>query len=79
MSRLYLHCILCSRKQADGLISGAAWARFDVPHDAQVEHGYRGATLRACPSCIQKHGDWQARLETVIGLSSDGWKHMPGL
>jgi hypothetical protein len=73
MARLYLHCALCSRKQAEGLISGAAWGRFDVPDDAQIEHpAYRGTTLRACPTCIQRHTDWRERLLTALGLSNDG-------
>jgi len=75
MSRLYLHCALCSRKQAEGLISGAAWAHFEVPHDAQIEHpAYRGTSLRACPSCIQRHPDWRERLLTALGLSDDGFQ-----
>jgi hypothetical protein len=73
MSRLYLHCALCSRKQAEGLISGAAWGRFEVPHDAELEHpAYRGTTLRACPACVQRHPDWRERLLIALGLSSDG-------
>jgi hypothetical protein len=75
MSRLYLHCALCSRKQADGLVSGAAWAKFEVPQDAEIEHpAYRGTTLRACPTCIQRHPDWRERLLTALGLSDDGFQ-----
>jgi hypothetical protein len=78
MSRLYLHCALCSRKQADGLISGAAWGRFDVPHDAEIEHtAYRGTTLRACPTCVQRHPDWQEQLLTALGLSDAGGRYRP--
>ena len=69
MSRLYLRCALCSRQQADGLISGAAWGRLELPAEAEVEHpALRGTTLRACPACIGRHPDWQAELLTSLGL-----------
>jgi hypothetical protein len=78
MSRLYLHCALCSRKQADGLISGAAWGRFDVPQDAETKHpAYGGTTLRACPTCVQRHPDWRERLLTALRLSDDGGRYKP--
>ena len=35
MSRLYLVCAVCSRRQADGLISGAAWGRAELPPGAE--------------------------------------------
>ena len=53
MSRLYLHCELCGRRQADGLLSRAAWG--------QVELG-SGTVVRACPSCRSSSPDWEARL-----------------
>jgi hypothetical protein len=69
MSRLYLRCALCSRQQADGLISGAAWGRLELPPGAVVEHpALRGTTLRACPKCIQRHPSWQAELLVSLGL-----------
>jgi hypothetical protein len=71
MSRLYLRCALCSRQQADGLISGAGWGRLELPHGAQVEHpALHGSTLRACPSCISQNPDWQSRLLTSLGVAS---------
>jgi hypothetical protein len=60
MSRLYLHCVICSRKQADGLISGHAWGRLELPGDAEIEHpALRGSMFRVCPTCMQRHPDWQ--------------------
>ena len=53
MSRLFLHCGLCGRKQADGLLSRGYWGH--------VELG-AGHALRACPTCKQEHMDWEARL-----------------
>jgi hypothetical protein len=70
MSRLYLRCAICSRQQADGLISGAAWGRLELPAGVEVEHpALRGTTLRACPTCIGRHPDWQDRLLSALGLA----------
>jgi hypothetical protein len=69
MSRLYLRCVICNRQQADGLISGAAWGRLDLPPGAAVQHpAVNGATLRACPTCIGTHPDWQDRVLATLGL-----------
>jgi len=71
VSRLYLHCVICSRKQADGLISGAAWGRLELPAGASVDHpAVSGSTLRACPSCIDRHPDWQQNVLSALGLGS---------
>jgi hypothetical protein len=68
---LYLHCVVCSRKQADGLISGAAWGRLEVPAGTQVDHpGLNGSTLRACPSCMSDNPDWQSNVLTSLGIAS---------
>ncbi len=70
MSRLYLRCVLCSRQQADGLISGAAWGRLELPVDAVVHHpAVKNATARACPSCVSGYPDWQNRALAVLGLA----------
>jgi hypothetical protein len=69
VSRLYLHCVICSRKQADGLISGAAWGRLEVPISASPDHpALSGTTFRACPTCIDRHPDWQERALNAIGV-----------
>jgi hypothetical protein len=60
MSSLYLHCGLCGRKQADGLLSRGYWGHLEVA---------TGSTLRACPSCKQSN-DWEARL--LASLESAG-------
>jgi hypothetical protein len=71
MSRLYLRCVICSRQQADGLISGAAWGKLELPAGTDVEHpALKGSTLRACPTCIDRQPDWQAHVLVALGLGS---------
>ena len=73
MSRLYLRCVICSRQQADGLISGASWGRLELPPEVEVEHpALKGSTLRACPSCIGGDPDWQHRVLASLGVSVGG-------
>jgi len=68
---LYLHCAICSRKQADGLLSGAAWGRLELPPGAEAENpGLRGSKIRACPTCIGRHPDWHDRLIASLGLAA---------
>lgn len=68
---LYLHCAICSRKQADGLLSGAAWARVELPPGTEIEHpALKGSMLRVCPSCMQRHPDWEASLLESFGLTT---------
>ena len=63
MSRLYLRCVVCSRQQADGLISGAAWGRLELPAGLEVEHSaLKGSTFPG----------WQAELLVSLGLSPNG-------
>ncbi len=70
MSRLYLRCALCDRQQADGLISGNSWGRFQLPPGVAVDHpALRGTVLRACPTCMQRHPDWQEQLSISLGLA----------
>ena len=73
MSRLYLRCALCDRQQAEGLISGAAWGRFELPDGVTAEHpALKGTLLRACPTCIGRHPDWQERIMRALGLHDSG-------
>jgi hypothetical protein len=73
MSRLYLRCVLCSRQQADGLISGAAWGRLELPAGLEVEHpALKGSTFRCCPSCAQRNPGWEDELLGSLGLSRNG-------
>lgn len=53
MSRLFLHCGLCGRKQADGLLSRGYWGHLELGG---------GQALNACPTCKQQHMDWETRL-----------------
>ena len=79
MSRLYLRCALCSRQQADGLISGAAWGRLELPVGLEVEHpALKGSTFRCCPACIQRHPGWEDELLTSLGVSRNGIEPHPG-
>jgi hypothetical protein len=72
MSRLYLVCAVCSRRQADGLISGAAWGRLELPAGVQIEHeALKGSHFRCCPSCVQRHPQWAQELLAALGLSDD--------
>jgi hypothetical protein len=67
---LYLHCVICSRKQADGLISGAAWGRLELPEGTAIDHpGINGSALRACPSCVGSQPDWRERVLATFGLA----------
>ena len=70
MSRLYLVCAICDRRQADGLISGAAWGRMELPAGAEVAHpAINGSVLRACPSCVNGDSRWQETVLVSLGLS----------
>jgi hypothetical protein len=69
MAQLYLHCVICSRKQANGLLSGAAWGRIELPPGSHVDHpSVRDSFARACPTCIGQYADWQYRGLNSLGL-----------
>jgi hypothetical protein len=73
VARLYLHCVICSRKQADGLLSGAAWGRLELPAGIHVEHpALSGGTVRACPTCVGKDPHWQERALGIFGFGGSG-------
>lgn len=71
MARLYLHCVLCGRKQADGLLSGAAWDTLALPSHVVVEHpAVHGSHVRACPVCVSTHQrNWHAAALTTLGVA----------
>jgi hypothetical protein len=74
MSRLYLRCVLCSRQQADGLISGASWGRLELPAGAAVDQPtLAGSTVRACPSCVGGDPNWQDRALAALGVTAAGY------
>jgi hypothetical protein len=60
MSGLVLHCSLCGRKQADGLLSRNAWGH--LPLDD-------GSVLRACSSCKGQYSDWEIRLRATVSTN----------
>jgi len=69
---LYLTCVICSRKQANGIVSGAAWGQIDLPAGTTAQHpSVNGSTARACPTCMGQYPDWQDRALTSLGVSSD--------
>ncbi len=73
MSRLYLVCAICDRRQADGLISGAAWGRVELPAGATIEHpAVKGTQVLSCPSCVSSDAAWQETVLVAIGVSSNG-------
>ncbi len=53
MSPLYLHCAICGRKQADGLISRGHWGHVALPD---------GTPRHACPACKSANSDWESTL-----------------
>jgi hypothetical protein len=57
MSRLFLHCEFCGRKQADGLLSRAAWGHFVLDD---------GRALCVCAGCKALNADWEERLRAVV-------------
>jgi hypothetical protein len=61
MAGLLLHCTLCGRKQADGLLSRNAWGH--LPLDD-------GNVLRACSSCKGQYSDWDIRLRATVSTDS---------
>jgi hypothetical protein len=54
---LLLHCTLCGRKQADGLLSRNAWGHLSLED---------GHVLRACSSCRGQYSDWEIRLRATV-------------
>src|SRR3972149_2619470 len=69
MSRLYLHCVLCARKQADGLLAGAARGAVPPPGGA----GFRGEPgpelLRAGERALELGAE--AELVEAVGDAAD--------
>lgn len=68
MSRLFMDCGLCGRKQAEGLLSRGHWGHL---------HLESGHVLRACPTCKQTHADWDHRLLAVVGSRDLGLSDPP--
>jgi len=67
---LYLHCVICSRKQAEGLLSGSSWPKVELPREHAVEHpSVQGSSARVCPTCVVSFGDWEDRVYVSLGLN----------
>ncbi|MDQ3670790.1 MAG: hypothetical protein M3377_11005 [Actinomycetota bacterium] len=58
MSPLYLVCVLCGRRQAEGLLSRGAWGHVELEG---------GGAVRACPHCKGTYPDWERRVVAVTG------------
>ncbi len=58
MSPLYLVCVLCGRRQAEGLLSRAAWGAVELEG---------GGSVRACPECKGTYSDWERRIVAASG------------
>jgi hypothetical protein len=57
MSRLFMTCALCGKRQAEGLLSRGAWGHFEVSE---------GHFLRACPRCKAQYVDWEQRVQASV-------------
>jgi hypothetical protein len=69
MAELYQQCAICGRKQATGLLSAGAWGQVPLPTGVRLEHpAVRDASVRACPTCIGRDGDWAATALAALGL-----------
>lgn len=68
MPTLYLHCAICGRKQAGGLLSASGWQLAPLPGNVAVEHpAVDNASVRACPTCIGRDADWAEAARASVG------------
>jgi hypothetical protein len=65
MSRLFLHCEFCGRKQADGLLSRAAWGHLELGD---------GRSLCVCAGCKVSNADWEERLRARVAPQAPGFE-----
>jgi hypothetical protein len=43
----------------------------ELPPGTEIDHpALRGSHFRCCPSCLQRHPDWQESLLSSLGLDS---------
>jgi len=69
MATLYLHCAICDRKQARGLLSSSAWGVAPLPAGSVIQHpAVHDAAVRACPSCVSREDDWIARAYAAVDV-----------
>ncbi len=70
MAVLYLHCAICGRKQAGGLLSAAAWGEAPLPRATGVGHpAVSDSSVRACPTCVARDSDWAATALAAVGAA----------
>jgi hypothetical protein len=70
MSRLYLRCVICSRRQAAGLLSGTQWGTVALPAGARLDHpAVSNGVARTCPTCVGSYGDWHERALRALGAA----------
>ena len=70
MPTLYLHCAICGRKQARGLLSASAWGQTPLPAGAAVDHPAVSESLvRACPGCVAKDANWATTAVASVGAT----------
>ena len=68
MSR-WLTCAICGQRKPVGIMSAQAWGRLELQPDLEAERpDLRGTTLHACPTCIERHPDWNDELHRSLGL-----------
>ncbi|MBA2294057.1 MAG: hypothetical protein H0W16_02880 [Actinobacteria bacterium] len=68
MATLYLHCAICGRKQAGGLLSAAAWGQAPLSVGAALDHpAMSDSSVRACPTCIERDADWVTTARVALG------------
>ena len=68
---LYLHCALCSRKQAHGLLSSHAWGKHPLPDGVSIEHpAIHDGHVRTCPSCCGQHRNWPVLAFAALGVTA---------
>jgi hypothetical protein len=73
MATLYLHCAICGRKQAGGLLSSAAWGAAPLPSGSTVDHpSVRGSAVRACPTCVSQDSNWATSALVAVGAGGAG-------
>lgn len=70
MAELYLHCAICGRKQATGLLSAGAWGQAPLPTGVWLEHpAVRDGSVRACPTCVGRERDWASTALAALGVA----------
>ena len=52
---------------------GSRGGRLELPVGLEVDHpALKGSAFRSCPSCIERHPDWEQQLLTSLGVAQNG-------